>query len=68
MASPWKQIYCTDGERIGDFDHAVKAYRATLDVYLKCGYSLIELPRVSPEIRAGFVMEQISALVDPESK
>ena len=68
MAPPWEEIYCTDTERKGDFDHAIKAYRATVDVYLKCGYSLIELPCVPPEIRASFVMEQISALADPESK
>jgi predicted ATPase len=52
MAPPCKQIYCTDEERNGDFDHAIKAYRATVDAYLKFGYSLIELPRVSPEDRA----------------
>jgi predicted ATPase len=57
MAPPCKQIYCTDEERNGDFDHAIKAYRATVDAYLKFGYSLIELPRVSPEDRASFVME-----------
>lgn len=27
MAPPWKQIYCTDRERHGDFDYAIKAYR-----------------------------------------
>jgi predicted ATPase len=68
IAPPWEQIYCTDTERIEDFDHAIKAYRATVDIYLKCGYSLIELPCVPPEIRASFVMEQISAHADPESK
>ena len=68
MAPPWEEIYCTDTERKGDFHHAIEAYRATVDVYLKCGYSLIELPCVPPEIRASFVMEQISALADPESK
>ena len=68
IAPPWKEIYCTDTERKGDFDHAIEAYRETVDVYLKCGYSLIELPCVPPEIRASFVMEQVSALADPESK
>jgi predicted ATPase len=68
LAPPWKEIYCTDTERNGDFDHALTAYHATVEAYLKCGYSLIELPRASPEIRASFVMEQISALADPESK
>jgi len=68
MAPPWKQIYCTDTERTGDFDHAIKAYQATVDVYLKCGYSLIELLCVPPDVRASFVMEQISASRDSESK
>jgi len=68
MAPPWKQIYCTDAERKGDFDHAIEAYRETVDVYFKCGYSLIELPCLTAEDRASFVMEQISALADREAK
>jgi predicted ATPase len=68
MAPPWKQIYCTNAERNGDFDHALEAYHATVDAYLKCGYALIELPRLPPEIRASFVTEQISDPADPESK
>jgi len=67
MASPWKQIYCTDGETIGDFDHARRITRQSMPTSSPV-YSLIELPRVPPEIRASFVLEQISVLAELESR
>jgi predicted ATPase len=60
IAPPWKEIYCTDAERIEDFDHAVEVHRGTVDAYRKCGYSLIELPLVAPDRRASFVLEKIA--------
>jgi predicted ATPase len=62
IAPPWKEIYCTDEERIEDFDHAIEVHRETVDAYLECGYSLIELPCEPPEMRASFVLEHIQAI------
>lgn len=62
IAPPWKEIYCTDIERVEDFDHAIEVHCATVDAYLKCDYSLIELPCVPADIRAQFVLNEISGV------
>jgi predicted ATPase len=60
IAPPWQEIYRTDDERKQDFAEAIDAHSATIAAYLKCGYFLVELPRVSPAKRADFVLERIS--------
>jgi predicted ATPase len=61
IAPPWREIYVQDAERKQSFDVAVSTYHAMMDVYRKSGYQLIELPCVSPEERADFILAEIVA-------
>jgi predicted ATPase len=60
VAPAWKQIYETDSERKQDFDEAERTYRIIIEVYEECGYELLELPRLSPQDRAAFILEQLA--------
>ncbi len=59
IAPPWKEIYEHDRERKQSFDEAVRTYEAIAAAYARYGYELIEIPRVSAEKRAGFVLESV---------
>ncbi len=59
VAPPWKEIYCNDTERKQSFEEAIDVWRRVAPCYEKCGYLPVELPRVSPEKRADFVLERI---------
>jgi predicted ATPase len=59
IASPWKEIYSTDEERKQTFEDAVQVYQQMAQVYRQCGYTLVELPLVSPEVRADFVLARL---------
>jgi len=61
VAPPWEEIYRNDAERIQSFAHAITAYRSCFTSYEPCGYSLIELPKVSREARADFVLARIES-------
>ena len=58
----WKEIYVQDDERDHEFDHAVRVHDTTRDLYLRHGYSPIEVPRDSPEKRVAFVQAKIESL------
>jgi predicted ATPase len=53
--APWPDIYKTDAERIMSFDETVAFSNTLMDVYLRSGYSLIDLPNGSIPVRAAFV-------------
>jgi len=53
----------TDQERKQDFAEAQRTCDQILEVYQECGYEVVELPRIAPEARAEFILEQISALM-----
>jgi predicted ATPase len=52
---PWSDIYETDEERIMSFDDTVSFSRTLRDVYERCGYTLVDVPRDSIDDRATFV-------------
>lgn len=52
---PWKEIYTTDTERKQTWAEAVATYELMAATYLKHGYQLIEVPRLSPNNRADFI-------------
>lgn len=56
MAPPWKEIYCQDEERRHTFEDAVAEYERLLKVYPQYGYRIVELPKVSVEERAKFIL------------
>jgi predicted ATPase len=59
IAPPWPEIYATDNERRQDFSEAVRTFEVLAQSYLECGYTLIELPKVSIRERLAFVIDEI---------
>jgi predicted ATPase len=59
IAPPWREIYETDSERKQDFDEAERTFVQMTEVYRDCGYELLELPKVAPATRAGFIVERL---------
>ncbi len=59
LAPPWREIYVTDAERWQDFDEAVRTYELMVTAYRDCGYEVVEIPKVSPEQRADFMLEEL---------
>jgi predicted ATPase len=59
IAPPWHEIYETDNERKQDFAEAVRTYEQLTVTYHECGYELLELPKLAPSDRAGFVLNQL---------
>jgi len=56
---PWSAIYTTDEERRLDFDGAVAFGEALRDTYVRCGYSIVTVPRGAVDERAAFVRRAI---------
>ena len=57
---PWKEIYVNDAERDHTFEHAEWVNSITLEWYRRCGYQLLEVPRVSVDERCTFVLEALA--------
>lgn len=57
FAPPWPELYQQDDERPLPFEDAVREYHWLRIAYPKRGYVLIDLPKVSVEARAGFVLQ-----------
>ncbi len=54
---PWQEIYETDRERQQDFQEAIYTYASIKEAYLTCGYTLIEMPKISITERANFILQ-----------
>jgi predicted ATPase len=54
---PWKAIYRHDEERKHSFDHAEWVFEVVGAAYRAGGYQLCEVPRLSVEARADFIIE-----------
>ncbi|GGY59879.1 ATP-binding protein [Bacterioplanes sanyensis] len=57
---PWETIYENDIERKQDFNEAVATYHEMVKAYERFGYELIEVPKVSVEERAQFIVSKLS--------
>ena len=60
-APPWLEIYSTDNVRKQTWAEAVRTHDVMVEAYRSCGYELVELPRVSAEERAEFVMARMKS-------
>jgi predicted ATPase len=58
---PWKAIYVNDAERDHAFEHAEWVNTITQEWYRRCGYQVIEVPRVSVGERCTFVLETLAS-------
>jgi predicted ATPase len=56
---PWEEIYTTDAERDHTFAHAVAVHREVAAWYGRCGYDLIEVPRVTVQERCEFILQRV---------
>jgi predicted ATPase len=65
IAPSWREIYSTDDERKQSFDEAVRTHEVMVEAYRSCGYQLIELPRVSVDERAEFVIANLELTAKP---
>ena len=55
----WENIYCTDDERTLPFSLACKFGNDLRTIYERFGYTLIDLPCVSVEERADFILDRL---------
>lgn len=56
----WEEIYTTDDERTMSFEAAKAFGHEVKDTYKEYGYTIIEVPCVSPEERMHFIMQKIT--------
>jgi predicted ATPase len=61
LAPPWREIYAQDSMRRHDFDAAVAEYEHLASLLPTLGYKPVELPFVSVEERADFVLAHLAA-------
>jgi predicted ATPase len=61
VAPPWPEIYVHDEERTHDFDHARRAYDATIAGYARAGYEPVDLPKTDVAARVAFVLDRLGA-------
>jgi predicted ATPase len=52
---PWREIYTTDDERRMRFEDSVAFGEELRDVYLRCGYTIVDVPRGPVPERVAFV-------------
>jgi predicted ATPase len=57
---PWEEIYTTDDERDQTFSESVRVHAAVCDWYARCGYDLIEVPRMPVDERCEFVLRTLA--------
>jgi predicted ATPase len=57
---PWKAIYANDAERDHTFEHAESVNRIAQEWYCRCGYQVVEVPKVSVDERCTFVIQALA--------
>ena len=57
---PWEDIYKKDQELQQDFAEALKTYAALKAAYHHCGYILVEIPKISVQMRADFILQALT--------
>ena len=56
----WSAIYVNDAERDHTFEHAEAVHRITREWYRRCGYQIIEVPKVSVPERCAYVLDVLA--------
>jgi predicted ATPase len=57
---PWEAIFINDAARDQSFTDAVRIHGAITSWYQRCGYAIIEVPRLNVGERADFVVNELS--------
>lgn len=56
----WREIYETDNERKQDTIEAEETYKTMRQTYESLSYTVVEVPKMSPDERAKFVLSHLS--------
>lgn len=62
LTPPWRENYVSDDERQHAFGEAVEEYDRLRAAYPALGYETIELPRISVEARADFILQILDGI------
>lgn len=57
----WEGIYKSDNERYESYKQAKRIEKYLWDTYSDLGYSLIEIPKITVEERANFIIEKLTS-------
>ncbi len=57
LLPPWREIYENDNERKQNFEEALRTHDAMKVVYDKLGYQIVEVPLMSVDKRADFILD-----------
>lgn len=57
---PWKEIYVKDAERDHTFEHAESVHRSVQARYSRCGFRIVDVPKVSVPERCAFVLKALA--------
>lgn len=57
---PWQEIYVNDAARDQSFSDAVQVHKAIMSWYDRCGYDMIEVPKLSVAERGDFVLQVLA--------
>ncbi len=60
ITPPWKDIYTNDDIRKESFEQATEIHSFIIKAYQSLGYTLIDLPLISPDERIEFIMQTIN--------
>lgn len=60
MLPPWKEIYTNDHIRKETFEEACKLHQIIQEMYTELGYTLIDVPFGNCDVRAEFILTNIS--------
>jgi predicted ATPase len=60
--SPWPDIYKTDDERKQSWEEAIVSSELNAEMYRRFNYTLIDVPKDSPERRADFILANIERM------
>jgi predicted ATPase len=58
---PWEAIYANDAERDQTFVEAARVHRGASEWYQRCGYELVEVPKVGVAKRCAYVLQVLGA-------
>lgn len=56
---PWEEIYASDNERYETYEQALKISSYLYSTYRRYGYNPIEVPKLTVEERATFILDKI---------
>jgi predicted ATPase len=58
---PWEAIYANDAERDQTFVEAGRVYRGASEWYQRCGYEVIDVPRLGVAERCTYILQALGA-------